>query len=538
MAAATVTLSIAMASPSFAQPVPLQTAPPPLPPRVGVVGAPPRALSLEEAIRLTLAQNNDVVIARLAVEQAKEDVLVARGFLDPRLQPTFLYQSATSPVTSIIGGAANGSVKQTQWNGGAAAVGRSPWAGGRISVDFSATRLETNNNLQRLNPQFPAAAGITFVQPLFRNRSLDRERYQVLLNRAAVDISDAQLAGLLMDQLSLVEQAYWDLTFASRNVEVQSTALGQARRQVESNERQVQQGTLAPIDVVEAEIQVATFEQSVATAQQVLTEAENRLKTLMLTDRHSDLWNRALLPAEVLDQDAPELTLEGAVALAMSRRPELDEFGGTLAQNVIDRRFFTDQARPQVDVVARYGLAGLAGTIVDQSGGTIGGGTIPSFFAGGLGTALGTIVDRRFPTMSVGLQIDLPLGNRTARANLAKATIASTQLTRTRNQLEQAIEAEVRNGLQAVTSSQARLRAAASAARNAQQQYESEQRRFESGLGTVFLVLQRQTALVTSQAQEVRARTDLNQAIAALNRAIGVTLERHGVSLQSLPSPS
>ena len=127
--------------------------------------------------------------------------------------------------------------------------------------------------------------------------------------------------------------------------------------------------------------------------------------------------------------------------------------------------------------------------------------------------------------------MELPLGNNAARANLARTRIEANQITRRREQMEQAIEAEVRNTLQAVRSAQQRLDAAASAHRNAREQYESERRRFESGLSTVFLVLERQTTLVTAQAAELRARADLNQAIALLERAVGGTLERHGVKL-------
>jgi outer membrane protein TolC len=129
--------------------------------------------------------------------------------------------------------------------------------------------------------------------------------------------------------------------------------------------------------------------------------------------------------------------------------------------------------------------------------------------------------------------MDFPLRNRTARANLARAEIAAAQLGKQRQALEQAIESEVRDTLQAVRSSEQRLQAAASARRYALEQYESERRRFDSGISTVFLVLERQTALVTAQASELRARADLNQAIAQLERAVGGTLEWHGIKLQS-----
>ena len=127
--------------------------------------------------------------------------------------------------------------------------------------------------------------------------------------------------------------------------------------------------------------------------------------------------------------------------------------------------------------------------------------------------------------------MDFPLRNRTARANLARAEIVATQIERRRQALEQAIESEVRDTMQAVISSEQRLQAASSQRRYAREQYESERRRFDSGLSTVFLVLERQTAFVTAQAIELRARADLNQAIAQLERAIGGTLEWHGVKM-------
>ncbi len=174
-------------------------------------------------------------------------------------------------------------------------------------------------------------------------------------------------------------------------------------------------------------------------------------------------------------------------------------------------------------------MAGGALVATNPLGGTTS--TVPPFLVGSYGTSLNNLFAARFPTAVVQLQMDLPLRNTAARANLARTAIEAAQIVRQREQLQQAIEADVRNALQAVASSQQRLDAAASARRNASEQYESERRRFESGLGTVFLVLQRQTALVTAQAQELRARTDLNQAIALLDRAVGGTLDSHGVRI-------
>lgn len=531
-----------------------------LPPRVGVQGA-PAALSLEEAIRLALEHNTDVSIARLQRDVTAQDVRAAEGAFDLRLLPLFNYQRTVTPSTSALSGGQNGRVEDRRLGGDLRLEGRNPLAGGTFAVDFSATRTESSNNFLRLNPQFPSALGFSYVQPLFRNLRIDAERRQILLSRRAVDLSDLQLTRVLMDQLSIVEQAYWDLVFATRNLDVLATGLAQARAQVASNERQVREGTLAPIDVVEAQTQVATFEEIIATAQQTLTEAENRLKRLMLANRQAGMWNQPLEPSNATDRPVPQLTVDEAVKLALAERPELRELDVAVEQNAIDRRYFADQTRPQADLVANYTLSGLAGTAVTTGGGTINTGTnpavlsrlnelsvlagfdaitlppttsppLPPFLVGGLSGSLSNVWNRRFPVAQVQVQMELPLGNRTARANLARVEIARRQIDEQRAQLQQTIEAEVRNALQAVQSAGDRLRSASSAQRSAQEQYESEQRRFESGLSTVFLVLQRQTTLVTAQAREVRARADLNQAIAVLDRAIGATLTQHGVQVQ------
>lgn len=530
-----------------------------LPPRVGVSGE-PRPLTLEEAIRLTLEQNNDVSVARLETRAARQGIRAAEGIFDPHVVPTLTYQRVVSPSVSTIAGGTNGRLEQSLFGATVQLAERAPWAGGRFTIDFASSRLESGNVLSRLNPQFPSSLGASYVQPLGRGRTMDNERRQILLSRRAADLTDSQLTQVVIEQLTLVEQAYWNLAFAARNLEVQTQALSQAQGQVSSNERQAREGTLAPIDVVEAQTQVANFRQSVASAQQTLTEAENRLKSLMLSSRDADTWNQPLRPGDLADRDVPPLALPDAVRLALSRRPELAALETRRAQNEIDRGYYKDLARPQFNLVGTYALSGLAGDaltiITDPLSNTTNAAffarlnelsaragiapldtpaptssTVPAFFNGSYGTSIDNLFGRRFPTALVQLQMDLPFVNNTARANIARNEIAGTQLMRLRQQLEQTIETEVRNALQAVQSSQARLDAASSARRNALEQYESERRRFDSGLGTVFLVLQRQTALVTAQAQELRARADLNQAMALLDRSIGGTLERHAVTL-------
>jgi len=285
----------------------------------------------------------------------------------------------------------------------------------------------------------------------------------------------------------------------------------------------------------------------------------------MLAGRGAELWNQPLVPAEPVERAVPELTLDEAVKLALTRRPELAAVDTRRAENDVQRRFFRDQAKPEVNLVGTYTLSGLAGGALLAASAAVPGSTsasdaallarlnqlsalaglspldtpapstgssVPPFLVGSYSSSLSNLFAWRYPTALVQLQVELPLANATAKANIAKTDILDRQIARQRQQLEQVIEVEVRNAMQAVQTSQQRLDASASARRNAAEQYESERRRFDSGLSTVFLVLERQTALVTAQGQELRARADLNQAVAELDRSIGGTLERYGVQMQ------
>jgi outer membrane protein TolC len=339
---------------------PTSPAAPAQPPRVGVA-APPLSLTLADAIRMTLEQNNDVAIARMDTDIARQNVRAFQGLFDPRVTPNVAYQRIVTANTSAIGGATEGRLERTEISGGAAMTGRVPWGGGRFTVDFSSSRLDTSNQFARLNPEFPSALTASYTQPLFRGRAIDQDRRNILLARRAVDLTDAQLAQVVMDQLTLVEQAYWDLAFAVRNLDVLTSALAQARTQVESNERQAKEGTLAPIDVVEAQTQVSRFQLAAASGQQALTEAENRLKRLMLADRTAAAWNQPMVPTDLEERSAPPIGLDAAVQLALSRRPELRALESTRAQNDVDRAFFRDQTKPAVNLVGGTTLSGLAG---------------------------------------------------------------------------------------------------------------------------------------------------------------------------------
>lgn len=552
-------------------PAELPTDPPPVAPnfeapprplpsaeRVGVDVGDQLSLTLNDAVRLALQNNNDIDASRIDVQIAEYNLTGARGVYDPLLSSESYFERSTTPTSSSIGGGGtSGSVTQQDATGALRLGGFSPFAGGSYQLDFSSTRLVTTNQNVRLNPQFPAALTFTYTQPLLRGLRFDNNRRQIEIAKKNLSMTDAQFRQRAIDVISQVEQAYWDLVFSLRNLQVQIDAVKQARLQLESNQRLVEKGVLAPIDVVAAQTQITTFEQNVYTAQEGVTRAENTLKTLMLPDRTSPLWARALTPVTPVSLEAPRVPLEQATTAAIRNRPELAQLKTSADINNIDVRYFRDQTKPQVDLVGTYTTVGLAGTLVQANPNAVNNtslltarvnelsalagleplstssttSTVAPNLVGGYTQSLQNLIDQNYPTARVGVRISLPLRNRTAEANLGAALAQGNRLKDTLAQAEQLIEADVRNTLQAVRSAEARLASAAAARSSAEQQYASEQRQFRAGTTTLFLVLQRQTDLLAARARELQAQTDLNKSIAQFQRATGSTLEVNHVSV-------
>lgn len=505
-----------------------RSAPRPLPDprRVGVDVADQLPLTLDEAIRMALANNNDIDTSRNDVEIAEFNLRGARGIFDPIIAAESYYESTTVPTASLIGGAVNGAVTQTRFFGSGGLSGFTPRFGGEYAVRFDSSRTTTSNTNAFLNPQFPALLTFSYVQPLFRNLRTDANRRQIEIAKKNLSLSDSQFRQRAIEVITLVEIAYWNLTFALRNLQVQLEAVRQARAQLESNERQVERGVLAPIDIVASTAQITTFEQNVYTAQEEVTRAENALKALVLPDRTTDVWSKALTPISPVSLDPPRVGLEDAVTDALRNRPEIAQFEASAEINRIDQEFYRDQTRPQIDLIGSYTAQSLAGTVT-----TTGTGRVPTNLIGGYFASLGNLFAQDYPTYRVGVTITLPWGNTTAKANLGRSLVQADRILNQRAQAEQTIEAEVRNSIQALRSAESRLASAAAARSAAEQLYESEQRQFRAGTTTTYLVLQRQSELVASMGRELQAQTDLNKAISEFQRATGTTLTANNVNV-------
>ncbi|HEV3334372.1 MAG TPA: TolC family protein [Bryobacteraceae bacterium] len=505
-----------------------------IPPRIGVVGQ--MSLTLPDVIQRVLANDPDLEISRIQLEEADYNVTGAKGFYDPVFGVLAQHSRAVTPIASIIGGSANGKLTNKEWDLNPSVSGSSPWLGGSYSMTFNNSQTITDSTFTTLNPQYPASVSLNLTQPLWRGLHFDTGRYQLQVARKNVGLSREQLRQQVIAVVTQAILYYWELDYAAHNLDVQAEAVRLAQQQYESNRRQAEQGILAPVDVVAAQTQVATFQQNLFLAQQALTAAENNLKTLMLPGRTDPLWGVALVPETQPDPNVVPPTLSEAVQQALASRPELSENLINLEINRLTLKQTDEATKPQINAVATLTTTGLAGAphpfqSVSIPGFNFGSGTLPPILIGNYGDSLSNILGGNFTTAKVGVQVSLPLHNRTAEANLAVSMAEKRRLEVVRNQLGMAIEADVRNALQAVNSARARYEAAMLASRSADEQYTSEQRQFQAGTSTVFLVLQRQTDLITARSREIRARADFAESVAGLDRATARTIEAHQITL-------
>jgi HAE1 family hydrophobic/amphiphilic exporter-1 len=523
--------------------------------RVGVDMDRQHPLSLREALSMALENNKDIEVARENVKIAEFDLLGAHGIYDPKISTTAFYERVKSPISSFLSGGQNGSIIQSDYTGTARLEGLTSKFGGSYHFDFSSVRLTSNSSFTALSPQYPSSITFSYTQPLMRGLKFDSARRQIEIGKKNLSLTDAQFRQRAIETITSVQRAYWDLVFALRSLQVQRDAVAVAKTQLEHNRRLVNEGQLAPIDLVSSESQITTYEQGVFTALEDVTRFENTVKNLIAKDHVADIWADSIVPTDSVDLTVPDVSLTDALKTAIENRPELQQSEVLSQINDIDQRYYKDQTKPAIDLIGSYGSTGLAGSIasagvnpftassqlvrdrVDQLSTLAGLEPLPVIPAttfspnlvGSYPQSVENLLANRYNNFKVGVQINFPLRNRTAEAQLGRSLIEGQRLATQREQLQQTIQVEVRNALQSVRSAETRLRAAVATRELNEQQFSSEQRKLDAGQSTVFLVLERQNALTTAKGLELKAQTDLNKAIADLQKATGNSLNVNSI---------
>jgi HAE1 family hydrophobic/amphiphilic exporter-1 len=514
--------------------------------RVGVDMTEQKPLTLNEAIGMALENNKDIEVTRKNVKIAEFDLQAARGVYEPRFSGQSYYERATVPNISFFSPTITRATTNS-FIGNAGFQAYVPKFGTVLNATFSNQRLGSDNPVTIISPQFNSSLAFSITQPLLRGRRFDQNRRTIEVAKRNLSLTDSQFRQRTIEIITNVQRAYWDLTYALRNLQVQRDGVRDAKTQLDHNKRLVEEGQLAPIDVVAAETQVANFEQTVYEALNTVAVAENNLKNMVSPDRNHEIWGESVMPVDSVSLIAPNTTLTQELALALQNRPELEINRTQKDINAIDQRYYREQGKPQVDLVASYTSAGVGGSLNPNFtnpllASCVTDPTLPQCVTaaanqaallrsvGGSGTAFTDIVSNKYPTFRVGVTFNLPVfGDKTSRAQLGRSLVEGERLETQREQIEQNIQVDVRNALQALRTAEARLRAAAIARENSVKQYDSEQRKLDAGQSDVYKVLERQTALTNARSSELRAQTELNKAIADLQRATGSSLKANNV---------
>jgi outer membrane protein len=509
---------------------------PPLPDmsRLGVTGA-TIPLSLNDAIKRALENNNDIEIARDDVRIAETQLRALEGIFDPIFSITPQIDKRVIPVQNIFaGGGTTGSLSNTTLTLSPTVTKQFGRGGGNYQLTFSNSRTTTTATNSTLNPFYSSNLSLGVVQPLWRNRSIDNNRRQIRIQRKRIQQSDADFRLRTIDTITRVQQAYWELVFALRDQQNQLENLNLTRENLRNVDAQIAAGAKAPLERAEVQTELASRETALLTAVQNVSVAENNLKQLIFKERSSADWSAQITPSDSPSFNEAPVNLADAMKDAQENRPELRRLRLEAEVNSIDLTFFKNQTKPQFDLEAVVATTGLAGT----PAASLPAGISPNpSLVGGYSKTLENVFSFNTYNVTVGVAIQIPFKNKTAQANLAGAKIQQEQLLASMRSTEQVVEVDVRNAAQAVESSRRRVLSARQARVNAELQLEGEQRLYQVGRSTTFLLFQRQNALTNSRASELRAQTDYNKAIADLQRATATTLRANNVIVQTPSVP-
>jgi len=506
--------------------------------RVGVEGG-ELSLTLNEAIRRTLENNNDIEVSRDNVRLAETTLQSLEGVYDPLITLAPQFSLVRTPRVNSVGETTTPSfvpIQQTSFSITPALTKQFSTGGGQYQFFFNSLRGTSNQGFVRLSPFYSTEIGATFTQPLFRNRSIDQFRHDIRVQSKRLTQTDADFRLQVINVISQVQFAYWELVFARRNEQNQLSNVNLAREQLKMIEEQVSVGISATLDRAQALTQIASAETALLSATQAVTTAENVLKQLILRNKSATEWSNRLKPTDEPSLVTTPINLKEALAEAYANRPELNVLRLQGDINKIDTQFFKNQTLPRVDLQTTVFKYGLAGSLVPLTNAPPTA-PLPANVVGGYGEALRNITGLNTGTVMVGAAIQIPLRNKTAKANLATARIQGEQLIATTQSTEQAIESDVRNAVQAADTSQRQLSTARAATKSAEIQLAGEMKRYQAGMSTTFLIFQFEDQLVTARTAELRAEANYNQALANLQRATSSTLRSNNVIVDKPPSP-
>jgi len=540
-------------------------------------------LSLQDAIALALENSMDIVVSRYNPWIADVSLLKTRaggyGYgtpgsisvgstaslpllqYDPLITQTLSFADVTTPINNpfISGTGSTATTTRASALSSHSSTFNTQYQqnfdlGTSFNVAWNNTRA-SSTAANFFNPYVQSSLSVSLSQPLLAGAGRFINRRNIIIaenNRKIADLAFTQQA---ITTTTNTITAYWELAYAREYVKVTQQAVTVAEKLYSDNKKQLDIGTMAPLDVTRAESELATDRQNLIVAQTIQLQDELVLKNYISKDPlASNLINVEIIPTDKPDPPSSIQTasFEEAVKEAFAKRPDLQEQYYNLKSADVDVRATKNALLPSATLSAYYNSSGLAGNsfitgarptvagapIVDATGTPVPGLFVPEAVSNvtgtnkqGFTTAQSEIFHNDFPTYAASLTLTLPLRNRSAQADNVHAQLVKRQIEAQTQQIKNTALLDVRNTTIAVEQGRAQVQAASKARELQQQTFDAERKKYELGASTVYNVILTQRDLITAQGTELRALANLAEAKANYERALGRTLEVNSVTI-------
>jgi outer membrane protein len=471
-----------------------------------------RRLSIDDAVKLALEQNLGIQVEK--VNPRIQDVVVAqaRSPWTPVGFTTLSNNSTTTQSNSAFSGGLN-QVNDARFNT-QFGVNQNLKTGANYSLGWTSLRATSTNLFNNFDPQLRSSLDFSFTQPLLRNFKIDTTRQQIAVSRKDRDTSDLQLRATIASTTRNVKNAYWELAYQIASLNAAQESLDLAKRVLGDNEKRVQIGTMAPIDIVEAQAEVARNEEAVIVAQAAIERAEDVLRILILGVDSPDFWNTRIEPSDSPSLESPPIDVDGAVTRAVSNRLDILIARANLEREDINILYYKNQSMPDVSANVNYSSAAIGGVqlspVTSLNVGTVQRSIVANR---GYGSVLGDVLTNTYPVWSLGVTVSYPIGASTAEANLARSRLQKEQGETQLKQLNVQVATQVRDLARQVQTNEKRVETTRVARELAERRLEAAEKKFAAGIETSFFVFQAQRDLSQARTNLVRAVADLNKAI-------------------------
>ncbi|HJR61639.1 MAG TPA: TolC family protein [Vicinamibacterales bacterium] len=475
----------------------------------------PLKLTRDDAIRLAIENNPDLAADRFDPAINQERVNAAKAAWVPTLQTGLQRNSQLQPPTSLFSEAAG--LETGLWSGTASIVQLMPWGGGNYQVGLETSRTTTNSLISSLNPSLSARLQLGFSQPLLRDFRIDATRAQVDVALRNQSLAETRIRERTVSTVANAEQTYWSLVAAVAQLDVQQQALDLALELERTNRARVDVGQSPPLDLVAARAEVAQRRENLILARTNARQVEDQLRTLIVDPKRDDFWTIRLEPADRVPPVGAPPDVDAAVRRALAERTDLARARKEIEISETGIALARSETKPDLRLEANYLTDGAGGTRLLRTGGFPGivtGSEVTSY-----GDVLGQVLGFDYPTWTVGLTLSYPLGRSAAEANLARARIEKDQQAARLRSLEFAAVREVREAAWRLEQNQQRIETARLSRELAEQRLDAEQKRFEVGMSTSFLVIQAQRDLAVARNNELQASLDYQLAVIAFETA-------------------